>query len=917
MATNVEKTLFPAPQGLGDLATAQPEALIEIEIADDDAQAGMQDDGSMIVDLTDGKDDPEQDKFGENLAEKLGDMDLVKIVSDLEFQVDTDKRSRTDWETTYKEGIPLLGLKIEERTEPWDGACGIVHPMITEAVVRFQAETTTETFPAKGPVKSKIVGQETPAKRQASQRVEADMNHLLTEIMADFRPEHERMLWELPATGCAFKKVYFDEAMKRPVSMFISAEDIILPYGVTNLFTSPRITHVMRKTKDELVRAMEAGFYKHYDLGDNQHDYDDIKEAKDKEVGASSINDERFVVYESHANLVIEGDTLRKKDSDCAHPYVVTWVKNSRTQILGVRRNWREGDETYARREHFVQYNYVPGFGAYGYGLLHLIGGYAKGGTAILRQIVDAGTLSNLPGGLKTRGLRIKGDDTPIAPGEWRDVDVGSGTVKDNIMPLPYKEPSAVLAATLDKIIEDGRRFAATADMQISDMSAQAPVGTTLAILERQLKVLTAVQARVHYSLKQELKLLKEVVRDNTPDAYDYDPIVGKRTDKRNDYAIVDLIPVSDPNAATLSQRVVQYQAAIQMAQMAPEIYDLPQLHRDMLETLGFKNAAKIIPLDEDIKPTDPVTENMALLMSKPVKAFIYQDHAAHISVHRAAMQDPMIMQFMGQNPKAQQMLAAAAAHVAEHTAYLYRQQIEAQLGITLPPTDEELPPQIEATISGLMAQAAQQLLQQNTAIAAQQQAEAMAKDPMVQLQMAELEVKKEDAQTKRLKVVADAAAKADEIEIEKMRMGVDLEVAQSEIVSDNLLAGVKMAGDMAKMQNDKEKAAHDRQLKEQDQQHRQQMDRETHQLNMEQMRSDTDHKAYTAVSNERMQREKLQSGERQAEASRVSGERQNAAKLASSERQSERAAKVAEKKASAAAKKPAAKKPAAKKATK
>lgn len=902
MATQVEKTLFPAPQGLGKASTAQP--AVEIEIADDNAEPGLQDDGSMIVDLSGGKGkkSPDETEFGANLAEKLDDEEMRALVSQLDFDIDNDKRARADWESTYKEALPLLGLKIEQRTEPWDGACGVVHPMITEAVVRFQAETTTETFPASGPVRSKILGLETPKKKESAARVEADMNNLLTEEMPEFRPEHERMLFELPATGCAFKKVYYDKAAERPVSMFVNAEDVLLPYGVTNLNCSPRVTHVLRRTKDELIRAMESGFYREVDLDDNPTNKDDIKEAKDKETGLTSINDERFILHESHCDLYIEGDDKRKKDSKCAHPYVVTYIKGSTTEVLSIRRNWKEKDKTYAKRQHFVQYDYVPGFGAYGYGLFHLIGGYAKGATAILRQLVDAGTLANLPGGLKTRGMRIKGDDTPIAPGEWRDVDVGSGTISDNIMPLPYGEPSTTLAAILDKLIEDARRFAATADMQISDMSAQAPVGTTLALLERQLKVLTAVQARVHYSLKLELKLLKEIVSDYMPGEYAYEPETGKKSDKRADYASVEVIPVSDPNAATLSQRVVQYQAAIQMAQMAPEIYDLPQLHRDMLETLGFKNAGKIVPLADDLKPVDPVTENMAILMSKPVKAFLYQDHMAHLQVHQSAMQDPMIMQMMGQNPKAPMIMAAATAHIAEHMAYQYRQQIEGQLGMTLPPMEENLPPQLEAAISGMMAQAAQQVLQQNQALAAQMAQQQAMQDPALMLQAEELKVKKMAEETKRMKAQGDLVAKADDIRIKEKQvdgdlqlrgaqLGVDIQHNQAQVAGQNMQAGMKMGLDINKQRHEaamQEKEhqhnvetslrdqQHQHQMAERQQSHQENMDHhmaaqgqaqfahqqtmdgKNHQMAQDKMRGDFSAKAHSTLTNDSFQRDKM-----------------------------------------------------------
>lgn len=900
MATNnIDKSVYTAPLGIADVMPGDD--ALDVEIVSDDAETGMQEDGSMVVDLEGAPStSPDDTDFGKNLAETLDEADLLALTTELQSQIDNDQASRRDWEKTYKDGLKLLGLKMEERTEPWEGACGIVHPMITEAVVRFQAETTTETFPASGPVRTKIVGKETREKKEAAARVENDMNYELTENMPEFRPEHERMLWELPAVGSAFKKVYYDPSRGRQVSMFVSAEDVLLPYGTTDLSTCYRITHVMRKTKDELLRLMESGFYRDIELGDNQHESDDIKNAKDKESGNTDINDDRFIIYEAHADLVIEGDSRRDRSHKSAYPYVVTFIKNSASQVLAVRRNWLEDDKHHVKRQHFVQYNYIPGFGAYGYGLFHLIGGYAKGSTAILRQLVDAGTLANLPGGLKTRGLRVKGDDTPIAPGEFRDVDVGSGKISENIMVLPYKEPSVVLATLLDKVVEDARRFAATADMQISDMSAQAPVGTTLALLERQLKVLTAVQARVHYSLKQELKLLKEIIADYTPATYAYDPATGVKSAKKSDYAVVDLIPVSDPNASTLSQRVVQHQAAIQMAGMAPEIYDLPVLHRAMLEVLGFKNADKIVPLPEDMKPLDPVSENMAILKSKPVKAFLYQDHMAHIATHRAAMQDPMIMQVMGQNPKAPMIMAAAAAHLAEHMGYLHRQQIEARLGMTLPPEGETLPPQAEAALSSMMAIASQQVLEQNQAIAAGQAAQAAAQDPLVQLQMEELKVKQQDVAIKDKKVTLDAAAKADELRLREMevngrlqadgvKIAAGIEKDKAQIVGSNTQAGLKLALEAAKFDHEQQQG---------DKQHgleRERMDKD-HALRKDQMHGDLAHKAHQTVSSERLARDKM----------------------ASDEKKTEMQAKAAAKKQAAAAKKtPAKKAPAAKKAPK
>ena len=774
MATNIDKALFQQPQGIGELA--QDEEPIEIEIID--PEAVNIDIGDVEISIRPGEDD----EFNENLADTLDEDDIMAMASELAADIEQDKNSRKDWEKAYTEGLKLLGLQYEERTEPWNGASGVFHPMITEAVVRFQSETITETFPAQGPVRTKILGKETQEKQEAAVRVQEDMNYELTEVMREFRPEHERMLWSLPATGSAFKKVYYDPNIGRQVSIFIPAEDIILPYGTTDLDTCYRLTHVMRKTKNEIVKLQQAGFYRDIELPDPTKDQDNIKKAKDKETGFSDLNDDRYTLYECHVDLVLKGDELKDEDDDeptgITRPYVVTLIKGS-NDVLAIRRNWEQDDPLEIKRQHFVHYQYIPGFGAYGFGLFHLIGGYAKSATSLMRQLIDAGTLSNLPGGLKSRGMRIKGDDTPIAPGEWRDVDIGSGALRDSILPLPYKEPSMVLAGLMDKIVEEGRRFAATADMKVSDMSAQAPVGTTLALLERQLKVMSAVQARLHYTFKQELRLLAAIIRDYTDPDYDYDPIDAPRKAKAADYDHVDIIPVSDPNAATMSQRVVQYQAVIQMAQMAPDIYDLPQLHRQMLSVLGIKDADKLVPLPDDQKPKDPVSENMAALRMEPLKAFFYQDHQSHIQVHMMAMQDPIVMELVGQNPKAPQIQAAMMAHVAEHVGFAYRQKIEQQLGMPLPPEDEKLPPEIETQLSGMMAQAAQQVLQQSQAMAAQKQAQQQQQDPLIQMQQQELQIKmqelalkkqevegKLDLENKRLEV--DAMAKAGQLKHQK-----------------------------------------------------------------------------------------------------------------------------------------------------
>lgn len=821
---NFDKSLYQAPAGLEELA--QAEEGIEIEIVDPEAVNIHMDGLDISLEQID-------TDFGLNLAEEMDDGEMASLAGDLDGDISNDKGSRKDWEKAYVEGLKLLGLQFEERTEPWSGASGVFHPMITEAVVRFQSESITEMFPAQGPVRTKIIGEETPEKKEAAVRVEEDMNYELTEVMKEFRPEMERMLWSLPATGSAFKKVYFDPSLGRQVSMFIPAEDIILPYGTTDLDTCYRLTHVMRKTKNEIIKLQQAGFYLDVDLPDPSKEQDNIKKAKDKETGFSDLNDDRYTIYEVHTDLDLPGfeDEDENGPTGIALPYVVTMIKGS-NKILAIRRNWNEDDRLRLKRQHFVHYQYIPGFGAYGFGLFHLIGGFAKSATSIMRQLIDAGTLSNLPGGLKSRGLRIKGDDTPIQPGEFRDVDIGSGALRDNILPLPYKEPSQVLAALLGTIVEEGRRFAATADMNISDMSAQAPVGSTLALLERQLKVMTAIQARSHYTFKQELGLLAEIIRDYTDPDYDYKPEKGNKSAKREDYDYVEIIPVSDPNAATMSQRVVQYQAVIQMAQMAPDIYDLPQLHRRMLEVLGIKNAEKLVKLPEDQKPMDPVSENMAVLRGEPVKAFLYQDHDAHITTHMSFIQDPILAQLIGQNPRAPQIQAAMMAHIAEHAAFKYRAQIEQQMGISLPPESEDLPPQIELALSTMIAQASQQVLQQSQGQQAQAQAQQQAQDPLVQMQQQELQIKQGELQLKaqearqkfqieqeRLKLdhqrlAAEAANKADQtnlkreeiqanMQLQGTKIGAQIKADQDRQTFDQEHAGMKLGAQISKEKRD------------------------------------------------------------------------------------------------------------------
>ena len=806
MATNIDKALFQQPVGIEELA--QNESPLEIEIVDpEEVTIGM--DG---MEITIGKEAPDEEGFGDNLAEYIDDGALQSLAGDLISDIDNDKGSRKEWEKTYVDGLKLLGLQIEERTEPWQGACGVFHPMITEAVVRFQAETITETFPAQGPVRTKLIGKETPEMKEKAANVEDDMNYELTENMTEYRSEHERMLWSLPATGSAFKKVYFDPSLGRQVSMFIPAEDMLLPYGATDLDTCHRVTHVMRKTKNEIIKLQQAGFYLDIELPDAPKDRTDVQKAKDKETGFNDLNDDRYTIYECHVDLNLDGyeDVDDEgEETGIMLPYVVTIIKGT-NDILSIRRNWNEDDDLRLKRQHFVHYQYIPGFGAYGFGLFHLIGGFAKSATSLMRQLVDAGTLSNLPGGLKSRGLRIKGDDTPIAPGEWRDVDVASGNIRDSILPLPYKEPSATLFNLMQTIVDEGRRFAATADMKVSDMSANAPVGTTLALLERQLKVMTAVQARVHFALKQELKLLKNIIRDYTDPDYTYDPEYGNRKAKKADYDLVDVIPVSDPNAATMSQRVVQYQAVIQMAQMAPDIYNMPELHRGMLNVLGIKNADKLVPIEDDMRPIDPVQENQNVLKGKPVKAFLHQDHQAHIQVHMMLLQDPMIQQYIGQNPQAQKILGGITAHIAEHVGYQMRQKIEQQLGMPLPPEDSKLPPEVEIALSGMMAQAANQVVQENQAMAAQQQAQQQAQDPLLQIQMQELQLKAQELALKEKKLQLDAAAATDKqdleeqkvkghLELEAMRVGAQIRESQAKQQFEQERAGFQMGSEIAK----------------------------------------------------------------------------------------------------------------------
>ena len=820
----IDKALNQAPMGLSDMNDPTlDDGAIEIEIEDPEAVDIHAPGFELHIEKGEGEDD-----FSANLAEEIPEDVLSTISADLIGEYEEDVSSRKDWMQTYVDGLELLGMKLEERAEPWEGACGVYHPLLAEALVKFQSETIMETFPAAGPVKTQIIGKETPAKKAAAERVQNDMNYQLTDVMVEYRGEHERMLWGLGLSGNAFKKVYFDPSFDRQAAVFVPAEDVVVPYGASNLETAERVTHVMRKTENELKRLQNAGFYRDIELPEPTNVLDEVEKKIAEKMGFRASSDDRYKLLEMQVWLDLEGFEDKDEDGNetgIALPYIVTIDKSSQ-EVLAIRRNWEPEDKLKQKRNHFVHYGYIPGFGFYCFGLIHLIGAYAKSGTSLLRQLVDAGTLSNLPGGLKTKGMRTKGDDTPIAPGEWRDVDVASGTIRDNILPLPYKEPSQVLMALMDKIVDEGRRFASAADLQISDMSANSPVGTTLAMLERTLKVMSAVQARIHYAMKQEFRLLKSIIANYTPEDYSYEPEEGSRRAKKSDYDNVEVIPVSDPNAATMAQKVVQYQAVIQMAQANPQIYDQVELNRQMLEVLGIKNIGKLIPSAEDQKPKDPVQENMAILNLKPVKAFIYQDHQSHIQVHMSMMQDPKVLQAVGQNPQAPVMQAALMAHINEHVAFEYRKQIEEQMGIPLPKMDEELSPEIEIQISQMMAMAAQKLLQKDQAEAAQQQAQQAAQDPIVQMQQKELGLKEREVALKEKKLSVDAVTKVKQLKIEESRIQAQKEIAGAQLGAktakdkadlearmrvDGIRIGAQAAKDREQMQHQKNQLMHQR----------------------------------------------------------------------------------------------------------
>ena len=793
------------PMGQDPFLQQQIEPDLEIEIVNPESVSMETADGGVIIDFDPGAMDEAGIEHDANLAEHLDEGELRELSSELVSAYQSDRDSRSDWEETYINGLDLLGLKSADRTTPWDGACGVFHPLLTESVVRFQAQAIQEIFPAAGPVKTAVVGALTEEKQQQAGRVKDYLNYLLTEKMIEYRGETEKMLFSLPLAGSAFRKVYFDQNMGRPCSMFVPAEDFVVSYGASDLSTCERATHVMKRSKNEVRKLQVSGFYVDVDLPAPSSDTGEIERKYNQLTGdsASYDMDPRHTILEIQADLDLPGfeDTKDGEPTEIGLPYVVSIDKSSRT-ILAIRRNWYEDDELKMKREHFVHYQYLPGLGFYGFGLIHMIGGLAKSATSLLRQLVDAGTLSNLPGGLKARGLRIKGDDTPIMPGEFRDVDVPGGVIRDNISFLPYKEPSQVLYQLMGDIVEEGRRFASAADVKVADMNAEAPVGTTLAILERSMKVMSAVQARLHASMRRELRILSGIVRDFGPAEYPYELVDGEL--KLEDFDDrVDIIPVSDPNAGTMAQRIMQYQAALQLAAQAPQMYDLPLLHRQMLEVLGIRDADDIIPDESVISPSDPVTENMHIINGEPVKAFIYQDHEAHIQVHTAMVQDPKILELVGQSPTADATQAAMAAHISEHVAFQYRSEIEKELGVPMPPPDEPLPDDIEYRLSQLVAPAAAQLLGKDQKEAEAQKRQEEAEDPILQMQRQELEIKQQQAQAKAqvemAKINLDRQKAASKDELDRARL--DLQER-----TDRAKLGAKIAAENSKEELESEK---------------------------------------------------------------------------------------------------------------
>ena len=811
------------PLGQNPFLQPQSEADLEIEIVNPESVSMETPEGGMVIDFDPNAGVADGTEHDANLAEYIDEAELREIASELVSAYQSDRDSRGDWEETYINGLDLLGLKHADRTTPWDGACGVFHPLLTESVIRFQAQAIQELFPAAGPVKTSVVGALTVEKQQQANRVKDYLNYLLTERMTEYRSETEKMLFSLPLAGSAFRKVYHDPNLGRPCSMFVPAEDFVVSYGAADLTTCERATHVMKRSKNEVRKLQVSGFFLDVDLPAPSPDTGEIERKYNELTGdsASYDMDSRHTILEVQVDLDLPGfeDIQDGEPTEIGVPYVVSIDKSSRI-ILSIRRNWYENDPLKIKREHFVHYQYMPGLGFYGFGLIHLIGGLAKSATSLLRQLVDAGTLSNLPGGLKARGLRIKGDDTPIMPGEFRDVDVPGGVIRDNISFLPYKEPSNVLYQLMGDIIEEGRRFASAADVKVADMNAEAPVGTTLAILERTMKVMSAVQARLHASMRKELRILSGIVRDFGPTEYPYELIGGELTLEDFDDR-VDIIPVSDPNAGTMAQRILQYQAALQLAAQAPQMYDLPLLHRQMLEVLGIRDTEDIIPDEDVISPSDPVTENMHIINGKPVKAFIYQDHEAHIQTHMALVQDPKVLELMSQSPMAQAAEAAMAAHISEHIAFQYRREIEKQLGVPLPPPDEPLADDIEYRLSQLVAPAAEQLLGKDKKEAEMQKREEELEDPIIQMQRQELEIKQQQVQSKaqaemaKINLDMQKAASKDQLERDRLdlqertdraKLGAKIasensrdELENRKIASKTEIEGVKIGVDIAK----------------------------------------------------------------------------------------------------------------------
>ena len=800
----VEKQMTPAE--LSEKVLAEQEEKIQVEIENPDSVSVETEDGGVIIDFEGSKTEellgPDHDS---NLAEFLEDAQLEELASELIENFTTDRQSRGDWAKSYVKGLDLLGMKIEERQQPWSGASGVFHPVLTESIVRFQAQAMGEIFPASGPVRTKIMGKQTTEKNDQANRVENEMNYMLTEEMTEYRDETEQMLFKLPLAGSAFKKVYFDPLLERPCAMFVPAEDFVVSYGATDLMTCARYTHVMKKSSNEIAKLMVNGFYKDVDLPDPEPDMSDIQEKYDELDGESAVieDDDRHTLLEIHADLELP-EPFDDADN-IARPYVVTIDKSSK-MILSIRRNYYEDDEKKKKIQYFVHYKYLPGLGFYGTGLIHLIGGLAKSATSILRQLIDAGTLSNLPAGLKARGLRIKGDDSPLMPGEFRDVDVPGGAIRDAITFIPYKEPSSVLYQLLQNIVDEGRRIGSVADIQVGDINAQAPVGTTLALMERSMKVMSGVQSRLHAALKKELRIIASIIHDYMPAQYSYE-IEGDFSRTKDFDKRIDVIPVSDPNAATMSQRIMQYQSALQLAQQAPQLYDMGKLHRQMLEVLGIGDAKDIVKLKEDIKPSDPVSENMAMLKQEPVKAFKYQDHESHIAVHMAAANDPKLKEIVGQSPFAGAIQAALSAHTTEHVAFQYRKEIEERLGVPMPNEEKPLPQDAEEELSRLTAQAAQKLLTANQAEMSEMEAKKKQEDPLTQIQQRELAIKEKELQHK---IEMDKM----KLELEAAKTKINKELQEDRLESEDKREGVRIAAklvtDAAKDQKEEAKLALD-----------------------------------------------------------------------------------------------------------